>query len=213
MLHNTYTMKNFDELASQESIEKVVTNLKAHHIDAVVVDSGKEAHAKILTLIPNGASVMNGSSRTLEQIGFVDHLKSDDHQWNNQHAAIVAEADPAKQGQLRQQALLSDYYLGSVHAVTEEGEFVVASNTGSQLPHIAYSSANVVLVVGTQKIVASIDEAFKRINEYVIPLEDENMQQKYGVGTQLNKMLVFKAENPMYGRKVTMILVKEKLGF
>lgn len=213
MLQNIITMKNFDELASAESIEKAVTNLKAHHIEAVVVESGEEAHTKILTLIPNGASVMNGSSRTLEQIGFVDHLKSDDHQWNNQHAAIVAEADPAKQAELRKQALLSDYYLGSVHAVTEEGEFVVASNTGSQLPHIVYSSANLVLVVGTQKIVANLAEAMRRIEEYVIPLEDENMQQKYGMGTQLNKLLIFKGENPMFGRKVTMILVKEKLGF
>lgn len=206
-------MKKFDELANQESIEKVVTNLKAHHIDAVVVDSGKEAHDTILRLIPHGASVMNGSSRTLEQIGFVDHLKADQHGWNNHHATILAETDPAKQGQLRQQALLSDYYLGSVHAITEEGEFVVASNTGSQLPHIAYSSANLVLVVGSQKIVSNLDEAMKRIDEYVIPLEDENMQQKYGMGTQLHKMLIFKGENPMFGRKVTVILVKEKLGF
>ncbi len=206
-------MKKFDEQANQESIDKVVANLKAHNIDSIVVDTGKEAHDKILTLIPNGASVMNGSSRALEQIGFIDHLKSDDHQWNNYHAAIVAETDPVKQAALRQQALLSEFYLGSVHAITEEGEFVVASNTGSQLPHIAYSSANLVLVVGTQKIVANLDEAMKRINEYVIPLEDENMQQKYGMGTQLNKMLIFKGENPMFGRKITVILVKEKLGF
>ena len=206
-------MKKFDELAGDESLTKTVANLKAHNIDSVVVENGKEAQEKILTLIPNGASIMNGSSRTLEQIGFIELLKSNEHQWNNHHGQIVAETDPAKQAQLRQQALLSDYYLGSVHAVTEEGEFVVASNTGSQLPHIAYSSANLVLVVGTQKVVANIAEAFKRIDEYVIPLEDENMQQKYGMGTQLNKMLIFKGENPMFGRKVTIIFVKEVLGF
>ncbi len=206
-------MKKFDELASAESIEKVVTNLKAHHIDAIVVETGKDAHDKILELVPSGASVMNGSSRTLEQIGIVETLKSDEQGWINHHAAIVAQTDPVKQAELRKQALLSDYYLGSVHAVTEEGEFVVASNTGSQLPHIVYSSANIVLVVGVQKIVTDIYEAVKRINEYVVPLEDENMQQKYGMGTQLNKLVIVKGENPMFGRKVTMILVKEKLGF
>lgn len=206
-------MKKFDELASQESIEKVATALKSHNIHSIIVDSGKEAHKKVLELIPPGVSVMNGSSRTLEQIGFIEHLKSGDHGWNNQHETILTEKDPAKQASLRKQALLSDYYLGSVHAVTEQGEFIVASNTGSQLPHIVYSSSNMVLVVGTQKIVANLDEGMKRLKEYVVPLEDKNMQQKYGVGTQLNKILIFKGENPMAGRKITLVLVKEKLGF
>jgi hypothetical protein len=109
--------------------------------------------------------------------------------------------------------LLADYYLGSVHAVTQEGEFIVASNTGSQLPHIAYSSSNIILVVGTQKIVANLEEGMRRLKEYVIPLEDENMRGKYGMGTQLNKILIVKGENPMTGRRISMILVKEKLGF
>lgn len=206
-------MKKFDELASQQSIEKVVTTLESHNIHAVVVDTGNEAHETVLTLIPRGVSVMNGSSRTLEQIGFIEHLKSGDHGWDNKHKTIITEKDPAKQAQFRKQALLADYYLGSVHAVTEEGEFIVASNSGSQLPHIAYSSSNLILIVGTQKIVADLMEGMKRLKEYVVPLEDENMKQKYGVGTRLNKVLIVKGESPMSGRKITMILVKEKLGF
>ena len=88
-------MKKFDELASQDSIEKVTTNLKAHNIDSVVVDGGKEALEKILELIPRGASVMNGASVTLEETGFVEYLKAGDHGWDNQHATILAEKDPA----------------------------------------------------------------------------------------------------------------------
>lgn len=206
-------MKKFDELASQESIEKVTTNLKNHNIDSIVVDSGKEAQEKILELIPQGASVMNGSSRTLEEIGFIEYLKSGNHGWDNQHATILAEKDPAKEAKLRKLALLADYYLGSVHAVTEDGEFIVASNTGSQLPHIAHSSPNLILIVSTQKIVINLEEGMKRLKEHVVPLEDANMKQKYGMGTQVNKILIVKGENPMLGRKITMILIKEKLGF
>ncbi len=206
-------MKKFNELADQGSIQKTIDALKEHGISTIVVNTGKEAHEKVLELIPRGVSVMNGSSRTLEQVGFIEHLKSGDHGWDNQHETIITEKDPAKQAKLRKQALLADYYLGSVHAVTEEGEFIVASNSGSQLPHIAYSSSNLILIAGTQKIVANLDEGMKRLKEYVVPLEDENMHQKYGVGTRLNKILIFRGENPMTGRKITMILVKEKLGF
>lgn len=206
-------MRKFNALASEKSIEEVATALKGKGVHPIIVESGKEAHEKVLKLIPRGVSVMNGSSRTLEQIGFIEHLKSGDHGWDNQHETIITEKDPAKQAQVRKLALLADYYLGSVHAVTEEGEFIVASNTGSQLPHIAYSSSNLILIVGTQKIVATLEEGMKRLKEYVVPLEDENMMQKYGIGTQLNKIFIFKGEIPMSGRKITMILVKEKLGF
>jgi len=206
-------MKLFDELADQKSIEKTVKALKEHNINSFVVENGKEAHEKVLELIPRGISVMNGSSRTLEQIGFIEHLKSGDHGWDNQHETILTEKDPAKQGKLRKQALLADYYLGSAHAVTTDGQLIIASNTGSQLPHIAYSSTNIILVVGTQKITANLEEGIKRLREYVVPLENENMMQKYGIGTQLNKILIINGENPMLGRNITIILVKEKLGF
>jgi hypothetical protein len=39
------------------------------------------------------------------------------------------------------------------------------------------------------------------------------MKKKYGFGTALNKIIIFKNENPMMGRKVRMILVEEDLGF
>ncbi len=206
-------MKKFDELADEQSVKKTVEGLKKRNIAPIVVNTGKEAHDKVLEIIPKGVSVMNGASRTLEQVGFIEHLKSGDHGWDNQHETILTEKDPTKQAGLRKQALLADYYLGSVHAVTEEGEFIVASNTGSQLPHIVFSSTNLIFVVGIQKIVSNLGEALERLEKYVVPLEDENMQQKYGFNTQVNKIVIFKNENPMMGRKVSMILVKEKLGF
>lgn len=206
-------MKNFGELAGENSLQKVVQSLKKNNIEAVVVNTSKEAKIKVLELIPRGVSVMNGSSRTLEQIGFIEHLKSGDHGWNNHHETIITEKDPKKQSELRKRATLSDYYLGSVHAVTEKGELLIASNTGSQLPHIVFSSNNLIFVVGTQKIVANLTEAFERLEKYIVPLENENMQQKYGFNTQINQIVIVRGENPMMGRKITVIFVKEKLGF
>ena len=206
-------MPNYSTLSSPAVLDTVVSNLKERGVKGVVVENRAEALAKIKELIPAGASVMNGSSVTLEQIGFKDYLKSGQHPWNNLHAAIVAETDPAKQMQLRRQAILSDYYLGSVHALAETGEFVVASNTGSQLPHIVFTSPNLIFVVGAQKIVPTLADAMKRLEEYVVPLEDKHMQDLYGKHTVLAKVVTFKRESPMTARNITLILVKEVLGF
>ena len=204
---------DYTALASKEIVDRTVLALTANHVEAVVVKNGAEALEKIKSFIPQGASVMNGSSVTLEQIGFVDYLKFGTHGWNNLHEGIVAEQAPAKQSALRKQAVLSDYYLGSIQALTEDGEFIVASNTGSQLPHIVFTSPNLIFVVSTKKIVPTFSEAMKRLEDYVVPLEDKHMIEKYGVGTAANKIIVFKGENPKLGRKVRMILVEENLGF
>ena len=204
---------DYGTLAGQESVEKTIASLKANHFDAMVVDTGVQALKKIQELIPRGASVMNGASKTLQQIGFIDYLKEGAHGWNNLHAAIVAETDKEKQGDLRKQAILSDYYLGSVHAAIEDGTLLIASNTGSQLPHLAYTSPNLILVVSTKKITKDIGEAWGRLNEHVIPLEDERMKGVYGYGTTHSKTLILHKENPNMGRKVMVIFVKEDLGF
>lgn len=203
----------YNTLADKEVVQKTISALKARNIEAFMVETGADALAKIKELIPAGASVMNGSSRTLEQIGFVEYLKSGAHGWNNLHEGILAEKDQAKQGMLRKQAVLSDYYLGSAHALAQTGELLIASNTGSQLPHIVFTSANLIFVVGAQKIMPTLSDAFSRFEEYVKPLEDERSHQAYGVGTADNKIVIFKGENPMMGRKIQVIFVNEVLGF
>lgn len=205
---------DYTKLASKSTLEKTAEALKARGFTPMIVENGKGALEEIKKLIPQEASIMNGSSRTLEEIGFVDYLKAGQHGWNNLHEGILAEKEPAKQMLLRRQALISDYYLGSVHALSETGEMVIASNTGSQLPHIVYSSPNVVFVVGAQKIVPTLDDGRKRLREHVVPLEDENMQQKYKMHTALNKEFLYHTENVAFtGRTIHVLLVQEKLGF
>ncbi len=203
----------YDTIADNNTVAKTIAALKEKGVEAEVVQTRAEALAKIKELIPAGASVMNGASVTLEEVGFVEYLKGGQHGWNNLHEAILSEKDPAKQSLLRKQSVLSDYYLGSAHAVAETGELVIASNTGSQLPHIVFTSPNIIFVIGMQKIVPTLDEAMKRLWEYVVPLEDKHMMGLYGVHTALNKIVIWNGESSMIKRNVRMILVNEKLGF
>ena len=203
---------DYKTLATDEAIKKAQAGLTERGFASEVVNNKEEALEKIKSLIPAGASVMNGSSVTLEQIGYVDYLKSGEHKWDDLHAKVAAEPDKAKRSLLRKQAVLSDYYLGSVHAVAETGELVFGSNTGSQMPHIVFTSPNLILVVSTKKIVPSLTEALKRLEEYVVPLENEHMKSLYGVGTVYSKTLIFNRQSSMK-RNILVLFVKEDLGF
>ena len=104
-----------------------------------------------------------------------------------------------------------DIAAGSVHAVTEDGQVMIASNTGSQLGPYASGAGKIIWVVGAQKIVRDLDEGFRRIYEYDLPLEIEHMRQLYNMGTGVNKVLIVNRE--IRPNRITMIIVKEKLGF
>ncbi len=203
----------YDVIPSVDIINKTADALRERGVEVFVADNYGEALEKIKELIPKGASINNGSSRTLDEIGFIDYLKSDTHGWNNLHAAIVAEKDPQKQAELRNKALFAEYYLGSVHALAETGEMVIVSASGSQLPHIVFTSPNIIFVAGAQKIVPTYEDAMKRVREYVVPLEDKRMKDAGMGGTMLSKILTIEREPAFMGRKVRMILIKEASGF
>lgn len=206
-------MAQFEIPASQASIDKTISALQLHGFLPELIADRQAALQRIKELIPDNSSIMNGASRTLEEIGFIDYLRQGQHRWNNLHEAILAEKDPAKQATLRKQAVLADYYLGSVHAVTENGELVIASNTGSQLPYLVYTSPNLILVIGTQKITGDIATGLARLQEYVFPMEDQRMKDAGAKGSYISKLLIFNKEQQFTGRKVHILLVNEKLGF
>jgi L-lactate utilization protein LutB len=203
--------QEFAKLASEESIRKVARALEENGMEVEVLENKVEALERLKASIPEGSEVMTGSSITLDQIGFTDLLTSGKHPWKNLKEAIVNEKDQAKQMELRKKSVLSDYFLGSVQAITEDGQVLIASNSGSQLPAYAFTSPHVIWVAGTQKIVADFDTALRRIQEYCLLLENERAQKAYGMKSNVSKVLIINKEI-MPGR-IKILLVKERLGF
>jgi len=205
---------DFSQPAAAETIDTVLKAVSERGMTAEAVATPAEALARIQALIPAKSSVSTGASVTLKQIGFEDRLKDTGHGWRNLKAEFLAEPDMAKQMELRRQSSLADWFLGSAHAVTHAGQLVFASATGSQLAPYAYTAKNVIWVVGAQKIVPTLDDAFRRIHEYIIPHEEERMRALTGgkMGTSLNKILIFEKESPFLGRKAHLIIVKQAVG-
>ncbi len=200
------------ELSDEAVVKKTMEALEGRGVHVKFLGSKEDALKILKEFIPPGVDVMTGSSTTLNEIGFVELLKSGNHPWNNLKDKIVSEKDPKKQAELRKKSILADYFLGSVHAVSQSGEVITASNTGSQLAPYAFSSSNVVWVVGTQKIVSSLEEGLRRVHEYCLPLEDQRMKQAGFKGCSIGKILIFERETLPF-RKVTLFFVNEKLGF
>lgn len=179
-------------------------------MSVIVVENGAEAKEKALSLISDGATVMTATSTTSQQIG-LDSAIDESERFVSLRKKITSLPESEQRSEARRINSAPDYVVGSVHAITEEGKVVVASNSGSQLAPYAFSAAHVIWVVGTQKIVKNLDDAMKRIEEYTFKLEDERLMEVYGMHSNIRKLLIVNSE--VMPARTTIILVKEELGF
>ena len=200
---------DFNRLTSDEQVTKTVQALEANGIHTVVFESGEEARAYVTGLIPSGVDVYNPPSRTLDQIGLTAEIESSTN-FQPVRSRLHSLNRTTQQREIRKLISSPDVVIGSVHAITEKGEVLIASASGSQLSSMAAGAGKVIWVAGTQKLVSTLEEGFRRIREYSYPLENIRTQQVYGQTSAIRKILIVNAELP--GR-ITMILVKQNLGF
>ena len=207
----TFTpIEEYAKQATDEKIERTSKALEANGIQTLIAETGADAKRLFLELIPEGSEVFLSSSVTLEQLGIVAEVDQSGR-FDAVRPRMYAMNRETQGREIRKLIAAPDFAAGSVHAVTEDGHVLIASATGSQLGPYASGAGRVIWVVGAQKIVKDLNDGLRRIQEHVVPLEEEHMQQLYKVSTAVNEMLIVnRATRP--GR-ITMILVKEELGF
>ncbi|MHB9031858.1 MAG: LUD domain-containing protein [Anaerolineae bacterium] len=199
------------EIPELEVIQRAAAALTANGMQAIIVPNGAEAKARALEIIPAGALVMTSTSMTTSQIGLQQEI-DDSGRYVSARSLIQAQSTNTEtRRQARRRYLASDWMVGSVHAVTEDGQALVGSMTGSQLPLSAYSTDKVLWVVGAQKIVPDLAAAWRRLREYSLLREDERMRQAGAPGSALNKVLLISRE--VVPDRIHVILVQEELGF
>lgn len=206
-------MGKWDQLADKQTVDKTIKALKSNGIKAQFVETAKEAKELVLKFIPAGSEVMTMSSTTLDTIGLAQKINSTSSRFKPVRDKLYTMDRATEAAEMNRLGAAPQYALGSVHAVTEDGHVIIASNTGSQLPAYAYAAMHVIWVVGTQKIVKDTDEGMKRIYEYVLPEESDRANKAYSIttGSFVSKLLIINRE--ITPGRVTVIFVGEKVGF
>lgn len=204
----------FTTPAAKEKVNQTIQALIANGISAEVVATKEAARQRVLELIPKGAEVMNMTSVTLDEIG-IPHVINESGEYISVRNELNAMDRETQSLQMQKLGAAPDYALGSVHAVTVDGEVLVASNTGSQLSAYVYGSPHIIWVVGTQKIVESMEDGIKRIDEYILPKESVRLRKAYNLPNTINsfvsKLLIFHRE--VHKERIHLIFVPEQLGF
>jgi len=208
-MSTTQTSERFTALPDDQTLAATVVELEEHGFSVEVVDDLDAARAAVLARIPAGASVMTNTSVTLEETGIAEAINNGGP-YDAARPKLLALDYATQMPEMKAIAGQADYVLGSVHAITSNGTLVIASASGSQLASLAWGAANVIFVVGAQKLVPDLDAARERIVEHSLKLEDARAFAAYGQNSHVGKVLEIHQEDP--GR-IHVVLIRESVGF
>lgn len=201
--------RDYARPVSDAELHTATAALEANGFKVEVVDNLEAAKQAVLAHIPEGADVYTGTSITLEETGLTEELEKSGR-YDSARKRFMPMIQEGNRLEGRRVGSASDYAVGSVHAITQDGQVLIASSTGSQLPNYVYGANHVIWVVGTQKIVKDLNEAIERIETHALPLEDVRAQAAYGVGSAINRLLIYRKESK---ERVTIVLIKQAVGY
>jgi hypothetical protein len=199
----------FTALPDDETLGATVVALEEHGSSVEVVDDLDAAREAVLARIPKGSSVMTNTSVTLEETGIAAAINDGDS-YDSARNKMFALDFATQLQEMKAIAGQPEYALGSVHAITRDGALVIASASGSQLATYAWGAANVIFVVGAQKLVPTPEAARQRIYEHSLKLEDARAYAAYGQNSVVGKILEIHQEQP--GR-IHVVLIRQAVGF
>lgn len=203
------TAERFTTEASEETLQSVAKALGERNMTPLIVDTPADARRAVLEIIPDGAEVHSGKSKTLEVAGLFSEFQ-DSGRYDFLRTRMFA-MDRATHGrEIRKLIAAPDYMVNSAQAITEDGVIVIASASASQIGPLASGAGRVIYVIGSQKIVPDVATAYTRILDHVFPYEDARVFEAMGAHTVLARVLL--VEREWQADRTTVVLVREPVG-
>lgn len=203
-----------------ETLRNLKQRMENRGFTVYLCEKAEDARIQALALIPPNASVGAGGSMTVAELGLLPELAAEGHQvwchWINKDMDAQTVFDRARQ---------ADFYLSSSNAVTRDGEIVNIDGNANRVSAMIQGPKNVVLIISAQKVVdGGLNAAIGRIKQFACPANAKRLHldtpcAKTGVCNEKNCgdacmcRVTTVINRPPHGRRVTVILVGETLGY
>jgi hypothetical protein len=212
--------------AVRPEIEALIQNLGRNNIPAIYASTRREARERVMSMIPEGSVVGFGDSVTLREIGVVDALAEGNYTFLNPWGPGIGVEESIA---LKRQAMTSDVFVTGTNALTLDGRIVNVDGHGNRVAAMLFGPTKVIIVVGSNKLVADLEAALERIRTEAAPLnvlrhpEFDPMPPCGATGECsdcsspwriCNKTVIIEKQynNEKYGPTITVVIVGEKLG-
>lgn len=160
------------ETADAKRLEKTRAALSDNRMEAFIAEKKEDVLLLLKTLMKPGCSVSTGGSATLDECGVIEFLRSGDYDFLDRF-----RTEPAQLKELFRRALSADCYLMSANAITEDGLLYNVDGRGNRVAALTFGPDRIIVIAGINKIVASLDDAVRRVKEASAPLNCRRLNQ------------------------------------
>ncbi len=154
-----------------QEIQSTLEALQKHRFEARYAGAVSEVCNLLLEMISPAAVVGIGDSVSLRQTGVIERLARRGNRVINPFTLELTQSAGNRQNFVEacRQALLTDVFMTSANAVTQDGKLISVDFAGNRVAGTIFGPGKVILVVGRNKITKDIQEADRRLKEVVCP--------------------------------------------
>lgn len=148
-------------------IEKVMENLRQNRMKPYYAENSEKAQDIVRELVKYDKLITSGGSMTLKECGITDMLM-------NEFGSSYLDRSAGKDNreaveEIMRKAFVSDTFLSSTNALTEDGELYNVDGNGNRVSAMIFGPKQVIVVVGVNKIVKDLAEAVERVEKVAAP--------------------------------------------
>ncbi len=152
--------------ARQLQAESIMKALNKRNMTAYYCQSKEDCTKKVLSLIPQGSVISWGGSESIKECEIPTKLKAEGIYTVLDRSEYVT---PEAQQEFALKSFQSDYFLMSTNAITLDGELINVDGNGNRVASLIYGPKHVIVVVGMNKVVSSVQEGYKRTRNIASP--------------------------------------------
>lgn len=153
--------------------QRVVEALKKHNFSACYFADRKEAVDRIIQMIPSGATVGLGGSKTGMELGLWKLLAGNGHEMFNHNQEGLTQEERIEK---RYKQLTCDVFLTGANAITLTGEIMNRDAFGNRIAAMMFGPKKVIVIAGVNKIVRDLEEAEQRIKMKAAPMNNKRYE-------------------------------------
>lgn len=153
-------------------VEKAIKNLKRNNMSGYYAGNPAELHVIIGRFLKEGDTIGCGDSVTLEQTGIFDLVREGAYIFYDKHRPGLSSQEKRN---IYLKNFTADVFLTGANAVTAGGEIFNIDGNGSRVAPMLYGPKKVIIVVGTNKLTGTVEEAIQRSRQIAAPLDAERL--------------------------------------
>ncbi|WP_055069823.1 lactate utilization protein [Clostridium massiliamazoniense] len=166
--------KNMEWLMATK-VKRTMENLEKNNISSYFINTREELIEIIETLSLEGDKVAVGGSATLNELDLLSYLRSGRYNFLDRYKEGLTREEVVN---IFRESLLSDVYITSTNAITEEGYLYNVDGNGNRVAAMLYGPNKVIVICGVNKLVKNVDEAIERNKSISAPANAKRLDRK-----------------------------------